>query len=112
MDLSYVAKGSGRRITNTDRLTAFADYRLPQILRHYGALVYASALAESVDNCREIKAGSRDEIEIRAATVQAVERMRRRLVGHTAAEIDNALWLLSQQVADLKPHHRTRTINY
>ncbi len=32
-----------------DQLTAFADYKLPQVLRYYGALVYSPALAARID---------------------------------------------------------------
>merc|ERR1712224_291008 len=51
----------------------FADYRVPQILRPFGALRYSEALAAKVDGKHMIASGSEEEVEIRAATVQAVE---------------------------------------
>ena len=39
-------------------LTAFADYKLPQILRYYGVINYSRALAEMIDNRTEIVSGS------------------------------------------------------
>src|SRR5262249_60431601 len=33
-------------IADLDRLTALADYKLPQLLRRHGVLIYAPALAE------------------------------------------------------------------
>ena len=53
----------------------FADYRVPQVLRHLGIMEYSEALAIKIDSCEELSHGSTDEIEIRAATVVSVERI-------------------------------------
>lgn len=53
-------------------LTTFPDYRVPQLLRELGIMNYSPALAAAVDGREEIVAGSRHELEIRAATVVAV----------------------------------------
>lgn len=112
-DISYVFKNTGQQIKNIQHLTAFADYKLPQILRMFGVLEYVDELAEKVDNMIEIFHDSREEIEIRAATIWAVELLRQKIKELTAMEIDNALWLLSQEIKQgTKPHHRTRTIFY
>src|SRR3989440_4954607 len=42
-----------------DQLTAFADYKLPQVLRHFGVLEYHPSLAERIDNQQLLEAGSR-----------------------------------------------------
>lgn len=104
-------------IRGLERLTAFADYKLPQLLRQHGALAYAPELAAQVDGYAPIPAGSEAEIEIRAATVWAVEWLRRALaergVTRTASAIDYRLWLESQQPGpQAQPYHRTRTIYY
>jgi hypothetical protein len=103
-------------LADLDKLTAFADYKLPQVLRHYNVLEYCPPLAEQIDNQELIMAGSEEEIEIRAATIWACELLRRRLSvqGHVAnaAEIDQKLWLLGQNSTDMRPYHRTRTIYY
>ena len=98
-------------------LTIFADYKLPQMLRRFGALVYDDDLARRVDACEEISPASREEVEIRAATVWACELIRRACVGTlpdvTAPQIDAALWHLGQRkTPDERPYHRTRTIYY
>ncbi len=103
--------------TDLDQLTAFADYKLPQLLRHAGALVYAPELAARVDAYAPIAAGSEEEIAIRAATVWAVELLRRALaerdIQRTPAAIDYRLWAESQTKApDERPYHRTRTMYY
>lgn len=98
-------------------LTIFADYKLPQMLRRFGVLAYEDGLARRVDACVELPAGSREEVEIRAAAVWACELIRRACDesarGVTAAQIDAALWHAGQQKAsDDRPYHRTRTIFY
>jgi hypothetical protein len=99
------------------QLTVYADYKLPQVLRKLGILVYNDALSALVDSQTPIPAGSRMEIEIRAATVWAGERMRRALLGRapgiTAAHIDFWLWETSQHKSpDDRPYHRTLTTAY
>jgi hypothetical protein len=100
-----------------DRLTVYADYKLPQVLRKLGILVYDEELAALVNSQTPIPAGSRMEIEIRAATVWAGEGMRRalhdRVPGLTAAHIDFWLWETSQRKSpDDRPYHRTLTTAY
>jgi hypothetical protein len=103
-------------LTDLDQLTAFADYKLPQVLRHYNVLEYCPSLAAQIDNQELIVAGSEEEVEIRAATIWACELLRRTLLaqGYTinATEIDQKLWLLAQHSTDMRPYHRTRTIYY
>lgn len=116
-DLYHAFRGKAwGNLAGLDQLTAFADYKLPQVLRHYNVLEYCPSLAEQVDNRELITAGSEEEIEIRAATIWACEFLRRALLAQgyvvSAAGIDQKLWLLGQQSADMRPYHRTRTIYY
>ena len=117
-DLRAVTGGVGvGAIRGVERLTAFADYKLPQLLRRFGAIQYAPELAATVDSYTLIAAGSAPEVEIRAATLWAVELLRRALERHgqqhSAAEIDYRLWSASQtRTPDERPYHRTRTIYY
>jgi hypothetical protein len=105
------------RFADLAALTAFADYKLPQVLRQLGILSYAPDLAERIDSLTPLPAGSPEEVEIRAATIWGVEWLRQALVhrGHhvLSAQIDNWLWTLGQDDAyRQKPYHRTRTIFY
>jgi hypothetical protein len=97
-------------------LTCFADYKLPQALRHLGALHYSDRLARRVDDWRELEPGEAAEVEIRAATVVAVEQMREALAEAgrrlRSFEVDWMLWELSQGLYPVRPHHRVRTIFY
>ncbi len=102
---------------NLETLTAFADYKLPQILRAWGILKYAPALARKVDAQIELAAGSRAEIEIRAATLWAVEFLRAAINAQGrnlwSVQVDWILWQASQgKFAGMKPYHRVRTIYY
>lgn len=117
-DLATIFDGQGiGALTGLEGLTAFADYKLPQLLRRVGALVYAPELAALVDAYTQLAPGSEAEVEIRAATIWAVELLRRALASHgvaqTASAIDYRLWAESQtHPADELPYHRTRTIFY
>lgn len=116
-DLASAFQGQGwGAITNLEQLTIFADYKLPQVLRHYSILEYHPSLAQRIDNQELLSAGSEEEIEIRAATVWAGELLRQALQNRnrsaTAADIDMRLWLIGQQSQDMRPYHRTRTIYY
>ncbi|MDQ7821906.1 MAG: queuosine salvage family protein [Candidatus Eremiobacteraeota bacterium] len=100
---------------NLERLTAFADYKIPQVLRSLGILSYSAPLASKVDTRIFLPAGSPEEVEIRAATVTAVERLKERLNEKgrplSACEIDWILWQKGQEGSRL-PYHLTRTIYY
>ena len=117
-DLYGVSGGAGwGALRNLDALTCFADYKLPQILRRMGVIRYREELARRIDARTEIPAGSEEEIEIRAATIVAVESMREYLSARgtplSSVQIDWALWEAAQGAApDGKPYHRTRTIFY
>jgi hypothetical protein len=110
-------------LRRSEDLTVFADYKLPQVLRRLGVLRYAPHLAERIDRLEPLESGSREEVEIRAATVWAGELMRRALVARLphitphsevrALHIDYWLWREGQvQGSGIKPYHRTRTIYY
>jgi hypothetical protein len=100
-----------------DALTAFADYKLPQVLRHVGVLHYVPELSERVDNRNLLDAQCPEEVEIRANTIWAVELIRRQLskTGNPlrALEIDWLLWNLGQDDRfRARPYHRTVTLFY
>jgi len=97
-------------------LTAFADYKLPQILNYAGVLEYSPKLLKKIRERNLIKAGSREEVEIRSATVWAVEYLRETLLKYggrmRSFEIDWLLWNESKRIQMVKPHHLTQTIFY
>jgi hypothetical protein len=105
------------RLRNLDTLTAFADYKLPQLLRAWGILEYSPELARRVDRRIPLAKDSREEIEIRAGMIWAVELLRFEMAGHgvklNSVQMDWFLWQSSQgAVPGMKPYHRVRTIYY
>jgi hypothetical protein len=113
---SFRGEGWGR-LRNLDSLTAFADYKLPQLLRAWGILHYAPALARRVDRRAPLPKDSPEEIEIRAGMIWGVELLRAALQARgvllNSVEMDWFLWESSQgKVKGMKPYHRVRTIYY
>jgi len=133
---AFGGQGLGR-FDDIDALTCFADYRLPQLLASLGILVYSAELAAAVHALQPLLAGSAAEVQLRAATVQAVEVMRAaaaQAVGSlvtgardstnetvdceplsavSAFQLDWILWERGEALlASLPPHHRTLMIFY
>ncbi len=117
-DLYGAFEGQGYgAFDDLSELTIFADYKLPQVLRHHRVLEYDDYLANIVDNYIHCAPGSPEEVEIRAATIQAVEFMRQSLTnGHgsiPAFKLDWWLWTLGQDDAVReKPYHRVLSVFY
>jgi len=118
-DLHGIFGGQGLgSFTDLDRLTAFADYKIPQVLREAGILVYSDALAATVDRQELIPPGDVREVEIRAATIWSCELLRQALdspasgASLRAFEVDWLLWSDAQGRTISKPYHRTRTVFY
>ena len=116
-------------LAHMDHLTTFADYRVPQVLRHFGALAYSSELANKVDCHMELN--SQEEVAIRAGTVICVDELVRMVndaaaaaksedddalvPSMTAVTLDWHLWQVGERMnqhGELKPHHRVNTIFY
>ncbi len=117
LSLAFEGKGLGA-FRDRHRLTAFADYKLPQVLRAMGVLSYHPRLADRIDRLEPLASGSREEVEIRAMTLWAVEEIKRTLHRYgrrevTSAQVDCWLWSLGQKDRFRKrPYHRCRTIYY
>mmetsp|Transcript_6800 Transcript_6800/g.25384 ORF Transcript_6800/g.25384 Transcript_6800/m.25384 type:complete len:430 (+) Transcript_6800:4693-5982(+) len=117
---AFSGKGLGD-FYDINQITMFADYQVPQVLRHLGLMVYDEHLSGLVDNNIVIPAGSVEELEIRACTIRVVEDIRKILeqkhrIRCKSIEIDWYLWQqgesLKRRSSTLKPHHRTFTIYY
>jgi hypothetical protein len=111
----------GRQVTgqhpaafvDMNQLTCFADYRIPQLLRHHNVILYSNELSSKVDCMIELNAGGIEEIAIRANTVLAVELIREKLKIEYSVTCDWLLWQKGEEDKDLfKPHHRVLTIFY
>ena len=112
-DLNLALSG----FTDMDKLTTFADNRVPHVLRCDDILKYNTALASKIANSILLPSGSEEEIEIRATTIYAVELMRQAAQnqGHaiTSVNLDHLLWHRGHEPAlYTKPTHRTPTADY
>ena len=97
----------------------FADYRVPQILRAMNCMIYTPELSHKIDNHHIIPYGSEEEVEIRALTVVAVDKLQKSLLKRglnlKVIEVDWLLWQRGEVEATagrILPHHKTNTIFY
>ena len=115
ISLAWEAQAYGA-LSGLEELTAFADYRVPQALRHLGILRVSPDLAATIDGEQELAKDSEEEVEIRAATLHAVERMKAAAekAGKPAQswQVDWYLWALGRGEEIRVNHHRTRTVFY
>ncbi|KAM5474971.1 hypothetical protein MauCBS54593_001442 [Microsporum audouinii] len=116
-----------------DKITMFADYRIPQMLNQLGCLLYSPPLESIIRQRKQISSGHQREVELRGASIWGVELIRREIQelqrqrnGHKAEGAKplqvNAIlidFLLYDMVKDIEvegretiPHHRTRSIWY
>ena len=116
--LSVHFRGTGFfELEDLNRLTAFADYILPVAFRILGIFEYSKSLEERIQRRELIDAHSREEIEIRAQTLEAVQLLteavnRRRPADRQiiAPVIDGRLWTHYHETS--WPHHLTVTTAY
>lgn len=119
-------KGDGS-FEDISSITMFADYRLPQILAHLGALKYSDELLKKLLEGEMLLNGDKQEVEIRGCSIWCVELIRDCLLellekrGETppvevnAILLDYHLWDYAREHRDhMKgvPFHRTRCIYY
>ena len=103
-------------ISDIDELTAFADYQVPKGLLAYGLLGYLDDLARRIERRELLPMGSREELEIRANTICAVEELlcelnrRRKGKKVNAVQMDYHLWKMARD--DPRPYHLTETTAY
>lgn len=98
-------------------LTAFADYRIPQVLRHLHILRLESALEAAIEARQLVERSSPEEVEIRACSIHAVELMCRALGSRKHAAVpawrlDEYLWARSHDADVAVQHHRTLSSCY
>lgn len=115
--IAFCGEGFGQ-FDDLHRLTIFADNLVPHVLRVDGILLYTEELAARIDSAQLIPAGSKEEVELRACAVHAVELMARTLINDgceiSPMKLDYLLWNRGQQpyYKKIRPRHRTRTVYY
>ncbi|RAL67089.1 hypothetical protein DID88_007869 [Monilinia fructigena] len=75
-----------------DKLTMFADYRIPQLLNTLGCLWYAPALESKIRKGEVIESGHSWEVQMRGCSIWCVELIRREILkNHPEAEVNAIL---------------------
>ncbi|XP_074136270.1 queuosine 5'-phosphate N-glycosylase/hydrolase [Sminthopsis crassicaudata] len=127
-DTWCVLEGNGDGcFSDISSITMFADYRLPQVLAHLGAIRYSDELLKKLLKGEMFPSGDKQEVEIRGCSVWCVELIRERLlklvekrglkigVDINSILLDYYLWDYARDHReDMKgiPFHRTRCIYY
>ncbi|PYH96600.1 hypothetical protein BO71DRAFT_439413 [Aspergillus ellipticus CBS 707.79] len=62
-----------------EKITMFADYRIPQILYQLGCLMYSPPLESHIRSLKPIPSGSNWETELRATSIWCVEMIRKEI---------------------------------
>lgn len=110
------------RFDDIDKITMFADYRIPQILNSLGCLWYSPSLESTIRHKKVIESGHGWEIQMRGCSIWCVELIRREILrNHPDAKINAILidFFLYDTMKEREsagqeeiPHHRTRSIWY
>jgi len=105
-----------------DRITMFADYRIPQMLYALNCLSYSPPLDSCIRTKQLIAPGHSWEVQLRGCSIWCVELIRRQIVRqHPEAQVNAILidFFLYDAMKELEkaneeqiPHHRTRSIWY
>ena len=95
--------------TKAKHLTIFPDYQVVAIFHYFGILKYNSKLTSLIYQGKEIKSGSKKEVELRAGAVLAGQWLSKKLK-KPEVELDFILWNLARK-KNLK-FHKTKTIFY
>ncbi|KAI9687725.1 MAG: hypothetical protein M1822_001805 [Bathelium mastoideum] len=105
-----------------EKLTMFADYRIPQMLHMLGCLSYSPPLESHIRSVKLLEPGHSWEIQLRGCSIWCVEQIRREILRNNPAAQVNAIlidFFLYDTIKELEkdgeeeiPHHRTRSIWY
>ncbi|KAI2631644.1 hypothetical protein GGS21DRAFT_153813 [Xylaria nigripes] len=105
-----------------DKITMFADYRVPQILATFGCISYSPPLQSLITKKSIIESGSSYEVQLRACTIWCVELLRREIKRqHPEAKVNailidfflyDTMKLMEAEGKETMPHHCTRSIWY
>ncbi|XP_053687784.1 queuosine salvage protein [Sabethes cyaneus] len=128
-DLWACYRGEGLGLFNDiEKITMFADYRIPQVLVHFKTLEYSAELMETLKAGTLLENGSAEEVEIRGASIYIVERLKQLVLEELKANhpdlssknvnavlLDHFLWdYRRKNAAELEyiPFHKTISVYY
>lgn len=95
-DLFGAFRGQGYgEFKDIGSLTIMADYIVPAVLRQLGVLKYSPTLASTIEASGEIGPGTEEEVELRACSVHAVEKMRELISVKSGRQVSSFLCRVS-----------------
>ena len=110
-DIMHLRKIKESEDFDYSHIVGCSDYKIPQILRNLGVMVYDKELSYIIDNKIEIDENSEYEVEIRGNTIAVMSYIKDK-TGLCGMEINDYFWLMSNKIKSNKPYHRTRTKSY
>lgn len=110
-DILHVREQKERAKVDYSHLTGCSDYKIPQAMRAFGLIEYDDYLSEKVDNKKEIKINSEEEIEIRASQIYVIYYIKEKLGNVNMIDINDYFFTRSQK-SKMKPYHLCRNTNY
>lgn len=124
----FQGEGIGFFSDLNDTITMFADYRVPQVLVHFGALIYKEELLNDLKSDKLLQNGEAKEVEIRGASIYIVEVAKEIVIEELKANhpelptkhvnsilIDHFLWDYRRANAEFLnyiPFHKTYSVYY
>jgi len=124
----YRGEGLGSFPNDLQQITMFADYRIPQVLVHFGSLEYTPELLDVLRKDVVMKNGDPMEVEIRGASIYIVEQVKDAILQELKTNypdvskdnvnsilIDHFLWDYRRQyAAELEhiPFHKVLSVYY
>ncbi|KAI6381460.1 hypothetical protein MCOR25_001156 [Pyricularia grisea] len=118
----FQGEGPYGSFRDIDKITMFADYRVPQILCSLGCIGYSPPLDVAIKEKRLLEVGGVWEMQLRACSIWCVELLRREIQRtHPDAKVNAILidFFLYDTMKEKEasgqetvPHHRTRSIWY
>ncbi|XP_053965025.1 queuosine salvage protein [Anastrepha ludens] len=123
----FGGKGPGA-FNDLEKITMFADYRVPQVLIHFGSLEYKPELLNELTSETILENGDAREVEIRGASIYIVEKVKDAILEKLAKKeielnkeyvnsilIDHFLWdYRRKHAAELEhiPFHKVLSVYY
>lgn len=111
-DLLFVRHHLENIPVDTKNLPGCADYKIPQTLRALNLVSYDEKLTSLVDTQRLIPKNSPYEVELRAATISAIDVLHQLRPEFSPIQINDYLFLASRNLKKKPPYHLTRNTNY
>ncbi|KAL3280962.1 hypothetical protein HHI36_004187 [Cryptolaemus montrouzieri] len=107
--------------SDIEKITMFADYRVPQTLMYFGVFEYSENLLNKLRDNEILQNGDNDEVEIRGCSIHAVELLKDYVFEQVPGSqvnsimIDHFLWdfrrKFNKQIVEKKiPFHKTFSI--